>query len=551
MAQFLLLLKVRLLLMLRRFQGKTGLLILVLVATTILTIFAFSLADRLNTYHSMLEDKGSQNLYDLTALFACLFMLVTPLMGFRANEALDVSKLFQYPVRPSQVFLSSVIGQMFSGTLLFFLPILLIPGVLLAENLPEALIFLAAGLLLLFVVHCLVQCLLLLLLNVLRSRRFSDLVAILAPMVGIGSYLAFRFAFMRDLGDNEMEGEQIRQFLENLEIASLRPFLPPLWFSAIPYLSLERKIIALSALALLLVPLLPFGVRLTIKAFHGEIAITPSDKGTERSRGLLRGILTKILPIDLGALYEKEMDLIKREPFLRSLFLQQVGMVVLFIFIGRTWEHEGSTVDSGLVAPVFILLFAESGLLLNTLGFEGRSLAQTALLPLPSFRILMGKNVAHFHLFAMINLVLIPLLGLISSFLDAGPYPLRNVLQLLFLSLAGLPILVGTGNLISVFFPTPLPQRGKRALGQERTGNEGCLQALIRSVFSTLGLVPLLIMAGIAALPLLLGDRIPFLGFGISLPIAVVFALAYYLTATHVVAHVLDRRWPKILEQVQ
>ena len=151
----------------------------------------------------------------------------------------------------------------------------------------------------------------------------------------------------------------------------------------------------------------------------------------------------------------------------------------------------------------------------------------------------------------MINVVRIPVLGLISSLVDAGPYPTRTVIHLLFLALAGLPVLVGTGNLISVFFPAPLPQRGKRALGQERTGNEGCIQALVRSIFSTLGLIPLAIMTGIAALPLLVGGYIPFLGFAISLPMAVVFSIAYYLTATHVVAHILERRWPRILEQVQ
>lgn len=551
MAQFFLLLKIRLLLMLRRFHGKGGLLALVLLSTTALTIFAFVIAHTLSSYHLFLEAKASHNLFDLTTLFASLFMVVTPLMGFRANEALDVSKLFQYPVRPVQVFVSSVVGQMFSGTLLFFLPILFVPGILLADNGAEALLFVAGGLLLLFAMHCLVQCILLLLLNVLRSRRFSDLVAILAPLVGIGSYLAFRFAFMGRLDQGTMEADELQQVLENLDMGVLRPFLPPLWFSAIPYLSFTHKILALAALALLLVPLLPFGVRLTVKAFHGEIAIAPSEKGTEQSRGWLRRILVKILPIDMGALYEKEMDLIKREPFLRSLFLQQIGMVVLFIFIGRNLGHAGSGMDSTLLAPIFILLFAESGLLLNTLGFEGRSLEQTALLPLPSFRILVGKNFAHLHLFAGINLVLIPLLGLIASLLNSGPYPTMAIANFLFLGLAGLPILVGTGNLISVFFPAPLPQRGKRALGQERTGNEGCLQAVIRSLFSTLGLIPLLIMAGIAILPRFLGSSIPFLVYEISLPVALVFSLSYYLIATHIAGHILDQRWPRVLQQVQ
>ncbi len=552
MAQFFLLLKIRLLLMLRRFHGKGGLLALVLLSTTAVTIFAFVAAQMLSGYHLFLEPGASHNLFDLTALLATMFLLVTPLMGFRANEALDVSKLFQYPVRPVQVFVSSVVGQMFSGTLLFFVPILIIPGLVLADGDPAStLLFLGGGLLLLFAIHCLVQCILLLLLNVLRSRRFSDLVAILAPLVGIGSYLAFRLAFTGGLDDGEMGAEQVQEFVANLDMEAFRPFLPPLWFSAIPYLSFTQKLLALAALTLLLVPLLPAGVRLTVKAFHGEIAIAPSDKGTEQSRGFFRRILTKVLPIDLGALYEKEMDLIKREPFLRSLFLQQIGMVVLFIFIGRTWNRGGGSMDSQLLAPFFILLFAESGLLLNTLGFEGRSLTQTALLPLNAFRILLGKNFAHLHLFAGINLVLVPLLGLISSLLNSGPYPTSTVIQILFLALAGLPILVGTGNLISVQFPAPLPQRGKRTLGQERTGNEGCLQAFIRSIFSTLGLIPLLIMAGIAILPRLLGDHIPFLSFGLTLPVAGIFSLAYYLIATHIAAHILDHRWPKVLQQIQ
>ncbi|MEZ5990047.1 MAG: hypothetical protein R3F30_13145 [Planctomycetota bacterium] len=546
MARLLLLLKVRLLLSLRRYQGRGALLVVGTLTVCLMAVLGLAVGSSLAHQHQLMRQADARTLADVAFITVTLFLLLGPLIGFRGNEAMDPGRLFQYPLRPSLVFLSSALGHFLNAGLLLWVPILLLPGLAAAPGPLAASLFVAGLFLELLLVFAVVQCLVLVLLNVLRSRLFADLLALLTPLIVIGTYIALRpvlFGFDAPEGNADLVA-----LVGKVDTAPLRLLLPPLWTAGLPYMDPLEQASVLLALVALLLAVMPLGVKLTLAAFHGEIAIATPERAIDERRGRLRRLLGAALPPAVGAVYGKELDTLRREPFLRSLFVQQCALVVVLLVMGRSLGPDGE--GSGLMFAGFVLVFAEAGFLMNALGLEGPALRQSALLPIRGAVLLTGKNVAQLQFLGTTDLLFVPLLGLLAMWQGGGPYPVDEVLRLMAILLLATPILLGVGNLVSVLLPSPSPQRGKRVLGQERTGQEGCLWAVLRSVLTLGGFVPVAIVLAVGFSPALLGDRLPFLGYGLTLPLGLVLSLLLYAVATVLAGEQLDRRWPRLLQLV-
>ena len=550
MAQFFLLLRVRLKLTLRRQFGQRGMAIFMLLGMAVIGSIATYIGIILAREHELLSAENSQKLLDLTCLVITVFLVASPLMGFRNNEAMDITKLFPLPIRPAQLFLSMVIGQLFAGTTLIFLPVLLIPVMGSAADTAQMLTILAATLLYFLLLYALTQCLLLALLNVLRSRRFRDIITIIAPCLGLAMYLGLRFAMHTGSGfDGHFDMEAL---LDRVDFGAYAFALPPLWFSRAIHGQGTEQALCFAVLIGLAVLLTRLGLTLTVKAFHGEISLTPSDKGARVRHGLVRRLLSAILPLGICAVYGKELDTLKREPFLRGLFIQQLGLVVFFLIIGLTVEQERGGI--GLVGAAIALVFVESGFLQNILGLEGPAFRHTASLPLRCSTLLLGKNLAHLHILGLTNLIFVPCLGLLHSQLTGEAYPKEEIALLLAIDLAVLPILAGAGNLISTLLPQPVAARGRRALGQERMGNAGCMNILLRAVFSFLSLLPALLVGLVFVAPGFLyaeeGLKGAWRYLPVTVPLGFLLSLLCYGGMTLLASRILQRNWHAVLARL-
>jgi len=502
--------QLRLLLWLRvktMFRAKrgTGTLVLMIFGIAVLVLLSCWLAVATNGITRWLAGEESPaRVAEWThlAMFLVFLMLVTmPVLGFASNEFYDITKLFVYPVSHRVVFTAQTIGMLFGGTALFFLPALL--G--LAAGLPggPGVRFLRMGGMLLFLFHSVAfaQLLQLLLLNLLRSRRFRDLVPIVAALISGGIYLSFRL-----LGESEDPRRWIAAMLDRGFSDYLAP-LPADWLAG-----LMAPGAGLGQLAMFFLAFVPFTLLTVVlaailqeRAFHGELASpAPPAEAASNGRRLRAPPLLRRLPGEIRAIARKELSSIRREPVVKALFIQQFVFVLIPVgFAMASADHP----ERALSWAVYAFLFVETILALNLLGLEGRGIAQLLATPVSRRRVLWGKIVANLILWGFLNLVLLALILVAMTVLGAPP-SVPQFLSYVAESVSGLLVLLGMGAVISVYAPIPIGAKGRRALSQGQA-NEGCLNALGR-----LGAIVVLtfLMVPVGILCRVLGPGLPSLG---------------------------------------
>lgn len=487
MAELALLLRLRVLLWWRQWRV-SGVLafalafgLLVLVAVTTLTTIA------LVAMHRELADPTSLRLGQIEALAFSVFLLVGPLIGFRAQEFMDVTKLFTLPVRPLWVFLSTSLGSFLGILTMIALPVLVIPA---AMRRPDRTIPIVVTTLAYFaVLYATLQCVTLCFLGILRSRRFRDLAAILAPALGLLIYAALQGIAFANLQNGVHPS--VVEILESDGLANIdafRAWLPPLWFAEVVYGEADATP-CLGALALLFCALCAFGTHATIRAFHGAVARTRDETSARRGR---RHLIERFLAPELAAVYEKERSVQRRDPWTRILLIQQLGFITLFT-LGEGYFGRRAGIVEGF--PIWLLLYFEAGFLQNQLGIEGSSFRYTAMLPLRGYRLLIGKNLVWLRSFGLANALMVPTLSFLSAWISKRPLDSGMLVAHLAVSLVALPAIFGPANLISVWMPLRVPQRSRRALGQDMSQGGGCTTILTRTVSALIALVPAVLCA--------------------------------------------------------
>ena len=535
----------------RRVSGRPLLVTFIALGYVGIAVIAAAVAYALCIEHERQSYELSQRLFDLTSVVIAAFLVLGPLMGLRTSDLSDVTKLFAYPIRPRNVVVSTVLAQFTSGNALLLAPILLVPAWL--HGAADAATSVAMTLLFLYCIFTAVQCLRLAFVHVLRSRIFRDLVAVLAPAIGLGSYFALRTLLGWDEPVTPLAS--LEPLLEEVSFEGLVTWLPPLWYSRVIGGELEvwRAGLALSAIA---IALSTIAVSLTQKAFFGEIQIEASNRTVSERRGLFRRALSSSLPAAMAAVYEKEARSVRREPWLRMLFLQQIVFVVL-LSLGQRLLRDAGPETSVMFCAAF-LLFTESGLLQNVFGIEGAGLRQSFALPLRGRQIVRGKSFAHAQILLGVNLLLVPLVAFVESLMHGNAIPWDHVLLMTAIGVVALPVVLGLGSLISVLLPHPVGPRSRRALGQDRGPGDGCLSTFARIIVSMIALVPTLGVALIVAWPRLapgselldyelVFDRADDLrAWGYHVPVALVTSIALWAASTRFAGYLLDRSGHKL-----
>lgn len=428
-------------------------------------------------------------------------LVLSPALGFRGNEFLDVSRLFHLPVSHRTVFTASTIGVSVSGAVLFCLPAL--AGLVLGHMIPGnrwgrvswgdmdfGLLAIRMGLVAAFLFHAVAvgQLLVLVLLNFLRSRRFQDLGLVVAPCIAGAVYLGTWWALTRGRSQVGPHGSMLRDLLAS-EPSRYVPFLPSRWLTEALVGAGAGEWRCWLPFVLGFVPLtgivLALAGHLQERAFLGDVPPIAAGRGGSGRRIPGGRLLSRFLPDPVLAVASKELRLLRREPIVKTVLIGQAFFLVLPILFlalrpGGT-DPVGAVVRASWLLP-FVLVFVENHLTMNLLGLEGPGVSHLRTTPVSWRQVLLGKNLCYLLGFGAANALLSAagILALRALRPGSVPDPLSSIGMAVVGGTCALAVVLAVGNVISVAMPTSLAAKGRMALRQQSAFSEGCYEKLAR-----------------------------------------------------------------------
>ncbi len=264
--------------------------------------------------------------------------------------------------------------------------------------------------------------------------------------------------------------------------------LPLNWVVAPSELVLTVQPLALPlaavGLTLLLVAVFVVGADMQEQACLGEAGgrAVSSQRGPRRRRLHLADRLPlSVIPVAVWASASKELTVMRRDPFVWVMILSQgVFLLVPPLIFGGP----GGAAAFYMPILVMMLLLVESAPVFNVIAGEGRALHFLAQSPAPRWQVLVGKNLAYGQIYFVFNAAFLALAGFAYGELERyGLY--------LAMSCYGLVMLLGLGNLVSVFLPTAWigargAEGGSRAAHRASEGGveqPGCLTLMLKLMF--------------------------------------------------------------------
>ena len=497
-------------------------------------------------YRILPSPANSEVLY-LVLTAVLLLWIMLPLLEFTANEGLDASKLILYPLTRAELMASLLFSTLLDIPTIGLVLVLVAVIAGWAVSLPVTILASVTMLIFYIQVVGISQLVLALFMRVLQGRRFRDLSIIIIALFTSSCYLIQQFV---------LGGTRILHLYDNLRSASFSPYLQ--WLpSGLAARSITQAIqgnwgASIATLALLLVTSV---LTLYLWQFVLQRSLSASEVGASaRARGRRRqqtpavttavqpagvSIWERLIPPQISALAVKELKYFWRDPQLKAMMFQSVIYVAIFLVAPLLNPNSTRFGGNGyvlLITPMIVILFMLT-LSLNTLGLERQSLTTLFLFPVSPQRILWGKNLA----VATLGIVELVVLISVGAFIT---HAWNYVLPVLIGGLAGMGVALGCGNITSVYFPQYVRQmqRGFRATGQ--TSQAGCLRAAMSFA--------MLVVAGILLIPVALALGLPFIFqaqwiWSITMPLTLIYGIAFHRVATYLVAPRMLERAPEIL----
>jgi hypothetical protein len=428
-------------------------------------------------------------------------LVLSPALGFRGNEFLDVTRLFHLPVSHRTVFTAATAGISVSGAVLFWLPPLV--GLLLGYMAPVdpwnrmrfgdvdwGLFAVRMGLVLAFLFHAVAvgQMVMLVLLNFLRSRRFQDLGMVVAPVLAGGSYLAVFWA----VGHAGRASRAHRRILPDLlarEYSDWIPFLPSRWLTETltgAGAGIAHWLPFLLGFVPLTLLVLAAAAALQERAFLGEVPPLEAGRGGSGRRIPGGRLLARFFPDPVLAVASKEVRLLRREPIVKTVligqaFLLTIPVVALAVRSGDRGDAVGAVARIWWLLP-YLLVFVQNTLTMNLLGLEGPGVSHLRTTPVSWRSILVGKDLCYLLGFGTLNaLFCAAVLALVRAVRpERVPDPAEAILLSAVGGGAALAVVLAVGNALSVTLPTSRAARGRMALRQQAAFSEGCYEKLAR-----------------------------------------------------------------------
>ena len=279
--------------------------------------------------------------------------------------------------------------------------------------------------------------------RVLRRRFLRELSIALLSSVGLAAWLALNWL---------VHNGSVETLVARSEALPAAYWLLPMnWVVAPSELVLTSQPLALPLAAvgvsLLLAAVFVVGAALQEQACLGGSSTRSSltfGRGPRRRLHLSDRRPLSLLPPAVWASAVKELKVMRRDPFLWVMMGSQAALLLAppLLFGGL-----GGEASFYLPILVMLILMVESAPTFNIIAGEGRALHFLAQSPVPRWQVVVGKNLAHAFLFTLFNATFLALAALAY---DALPSYGLN----LTMSCYGLVMLLGVGNLVSVFLPT-------------------------------------------------------------------------------------------------
>jgi ABC-2 type transport system permease protein len=497
-------------------------------------------------YRLLPSPANSEVLY-LVLTAVLLLWIVLPLLEFTANEGLDASKLILFPLTRAELMVSLLFSTLLDIPTIGLVLVLVAVIAGWAVSVPVAILACVTMLVFYIQVVGISQLVLALFMRVLQGRRFRDLSIIIIAIFTSSCYLIQQFV---------LGGTRILHLYDNLQSASFSPYLQ--WLpSGLAARSITQAVQGNwgASIAMLGLLLLTSVLTLYLWQFVLQRSLSASEVGgSARVRNRRRqqtavvaagvqptstSIWGRIIPPQVSALTLKELKYFWRDPQLKAMMFQSVIYVAIFLvapLLNPSSSRFGGNGYVLLITPLIVLLFMLT-LSLNTLGLERLSLTTLFLFPVAPQRILWGKNLA----VATLGIVELVVLVSIGAFLS---HAWNFVLPVLIGGLAGMGVTLGCGNFTSVYFPQYMRQmqRGFRATGQ--TSQAGCLRAVMSFVMLVVTLILLIPVALALGLPMIF--HVEWI-WSLTIPLTLVYGIAFHQIATRLVAPRMLEQAPEIL----
>ncbi len=497
-------------------------------------------------YRLLPSPANSEVLY-LVLTAVLLLWIVLPLLEFTANEGLDASKLILFPLTRAELMVSLLFSTLLDIPTIGLVLVLVAVIAGWAVSVPVAILACVTMLVFYIQVVGISQLVLALFMRVLQGRRFRDLSIIIIAVFTSSCYLIQQFV---------LGGTRILHLYDNLQSASFSPYLQ--WLpSGLAARSITQAVqgnwgASIATLGLLLVTsvltlyLWQFVLQRSLSASEVGGSARVRNRRRQQTAVVAAGVQPastsmwgRIIPPQVSALALKELKYFWRDPQLKAMMFQSVIYVAIFLvapLLNPSSSRFGGNGYVLLITPLIVLLFMLT-LSLNTLGLERQSLTTLFLFPVAPQRILWGKNLA----VATLGIVELVVLVSIGAFLS---HAWNFVLPVLIGGLAGMGVTLGCGNFTSVYFPQYMRQmqRGFRATGQ--TSQAGCLRAVMSFVMLVVTLILLIPVALALGLPMIF--HVEWI-WSITIPLTLVYGIAFHQIATRLVAPRMLEQAPEIL----
>lgn len=493
----------------------------------------------------------------LTGIY--LLWIVLPLLEFTVNEGLDLSKLTLFPLTRAELMTSLVLSSLLDvptlGLLLVFAAV--VAGW--AFSLPLALMALLCMLIFYVQVIAISQLVLALLMRVLQSRRFRDLSILIIAIFSSSCYIVQQIVFHALGGSNG-------GFIYSLQHLNVSPYLqwfPPgmaaraiqqayignwglsfVWLGALLIVSLVMLYLWQLVVERALTSDMSGGTVSTRRRRVKVEVTSPTSVNTTSSATNAR----HLLPPQVTAIALKDLKYFRRDPQLQALLFQSLMSIVVLIIvtvlnignIGYNARFAGVSSWTVLLAPAFALLPLYT-LSSNVFGMERQSVTTLFLFPVEPRYILWGKNLVVF-VAGLLEVVLLIILAAVVS------HSWNYVLPALTAGIAGICVIMGCGNFTSVYFPMRIRQMRRGFQTSSNLSSEaGCLRAVMSFVALAVTAVVLIPVAIALVLPIYF-NMLWLWTF--SIPLSIVYGVAFYYVVTLLVSPRLMQRVPEILAVV-
>ena len=464
----------------------------------------------------------------LSALFAVfgLTWALSPLLaGLAATETHDLGKLLTYPVSLPVLVFSSLVANVLQPTVLAQVLPLAALALGLGGGGPRALVAFAGLAFALALVVASGQAVGLTLHAISRHRRLHDRALLLGLVFGV--FLSLLPVVLLSRGG--AAARRLGLALLERDVFALVPFS---WGArAAVHAGRGEALLFLGwagGAVLALAAVVGVSAVLAQRLYRGELDVgeAPHARGA-RARMRLPGVV--------GAVLEKDLRLVWRDPRLKALVFTGVLGPLLLLFI----------LSQGVAGPprpgllVGLASFTGLGALgANAFAFERTGLGLLLGLPADRLSILVGKNLAVIALRAPALLALS-----LATLFVAGPGFVPAVATVVLLTQI---LAAAADNYLSILAPVPVPAAGRDPSAPvSGTRGLGAAALLLVAVVATLVLsAPFVFLAW---LPQLLGERRLF---ALALPLALAGSAAVYFMATSGAARLLERREPELVARM-